>query len=275
MCFGSPRVVVGCCETNSPSAAAEAAWQDLLVLSACETGLVGSLGGDELAGLAQAFFHAGARSLVVSLWQVNDLATASLMSGFYSARKLGLDKASALTQAMSQVRAQQKWSHPFYWDAFVMMGDWNRISQLGKTPWVQHTGGGCFRCVYDFLYIAPSAHREPSFPRAKIIPEVVEDALDGKFGIPRVFFAVRQGDVSAPLFDGLKELLDDVASASLDANPSRERCEMQSPVHVHVSRVGLADGVHGMIKGAQNRIFERFGVERFRAEHGGVVVDTP
>jgi CHAT domain-containing protein len=56
------------------------------------------------------------------------------MSGFYSARKLGLDKASALTQAMSQVRAQQKWSHPFYWDAFVMMGDWNRISQLGKTP---------------------------------------------------------------------------------------------------------------------------------------------
>jgi len=87
-----------------------------------------------LAGLAQAFFHAGARSLVVSLWQVNDLATASLMSGFYSARKLGLDKASALTQAMSQVRAQQKWSHPFSWDAFVMMGDWNRISQLGKTP---------------------------------------------------------------------------------------------------------------------------------------------
>ena len=52
---------------------------DLLVLSACESGVVGSLGGEELAGLSQAFLQAGVRSLLVSLWQVNDLATAALM----------------------------------------------------------------------------------------------------------------------------------------------------------------------------------------------------
>jgi len=97
---------------------------DLLVLSACQTGMAGSLGGDEMAGLAQAFLQAGARSLLVSLWAVNDPATAELMTAFYAARQAGADKARALGQAMDHVHAQPKWAHPYYWGAFVLMGDW-------------------------------------------------------------------------------------------------------------------------------------------------------
>jgi hypothetical protein len=97
---------------------------DLLVLSACQTGMAEALGGDEMAGLAQAFLQAGARSLVVSLWSVNDPATAVLMTAFYAARQAGADKALALSQAMAEVRARDGWSHPYYWGAFVLMGDW-------------------------------------------------------------------------------------------------------------------------------------------------------
>jgi len=97
---------------------------DLLVLSACQTGIGGSLGGDELAGLAQAFLYAGARSLLVSLWSVNDPATAALMTAFYAEREAGADKAEALRRAMDYVSSQPQWKHTFFWGAFVLMGDW-------------------------------------------------------------------------------------------------------------------------------------------------------
>ncbi|PWT91255.1 MAG: hypothetical protein C5B54_05630 [Acidobacteria bacterium] len=98
---------------------------DLLVLSACESGQVGPLGGEELAGLSQAFLQAGVRSLLVSLWQVNDPATATFMRAFYTARQNGADKAQALRQAMTYLQKDPRWSHPYYWGAFVLMGDWD------------------------------------------------------------------------------------------------------------------------------------------------------
>ncbi len=98
---------------------------DLLVLSACESGQVGSLGGEELAGLSQAFLQAGVRSLLVSLWQVNDPATATLMQAFYTSRQEGADKAQALRQAMTQLQQNLHWAHPYYWGAFVLLGDWD------------------------------------------------------------------------------------------------------------------------------------------------------
>src|SRR5205807_4335662 len=97
---------------------------DLLVLSACESGQVGSLGGEELAGLSQAFLQTGVRSLLVSLWRVNDPATAAFMQAFYTARQAGADKALALRQAMTQIQLDLRWSHPYYWGAFVLEGDW-------------------------------------------------------------------------------------------------------------------------------------------------------
>src|SRR5215216_662297 len=85
---------------------------DLLILSACETGMAQALGGDELAGLGQAFLQGGARSVIVSLWSVNDSATAALMKVFYEARHAGVDNAEALSQAMIQIEEQEKWHHP-------------------------------------------------------------------------------------------------------------------------------------------------------------------
>jgi hypothetical protein len=95
---------------------------DLLILSACETGMAQSLGGDELAGLAQAFLQAGVQSVIVSLWSVNDWSTAALMKSFYQGRRAGADKAQALKQAMTEV--QEQWRHPYHWGAFVLMGNW-------------------------------------------------------------------------------------------------------------------------------------------------------
>jgi hypothetical protein len=98
---------------------------DLLVLSACETGLGASLGGDELAGLGRAFMYAGVRSMLVSLWKINDMATAELMAAFYDAYCGGADKAEALSQAMGKIRAQQRWQHSYYWGSFILMGNWD------------------------------------------------------------------------------------------------------------------------------------------------------
>ncbi|MFL5588390.1 MAG: CHAT domain-containing protein [Ktedonobacteraceae bacterium] len=97
---------------------------NLLVLSACESGRVGSLGGEELAGLSQAFLQAGVRSLLVSLWRVSDPATAALMQAFYSAWQGETDKAQALRQAMTRIQQDPSWSDIYYWGAFVLMGDW-------------------------------------------------------------------------------------------------------------------------------------------------------
>ena len=98
---------------------------DMLVLSGCETGVADVQGGDELAGLAQAFLQAGARALVVSLWAVDDAATASLMAAFYQAsRRMRADGANALREAMNQVRTADNWNHPYFWGGFIFIGAW-------------------------------------------------------------------------------------------------------------------------------------------------------
>jgi tetratricopeptide (TPR) repeat protein len=98
---------------------------EFMILSACQTGMAGALSGDEMAGLTQALLYAGARSLLVSLWEVNDPATAYLMSRFYQGWGKGLDKAVALQSAMEEVRqASTDWAHTYYWGAFVLVGDW-------------------------------------------------------------------------------------------------------------------------------------------------------
>lgn len=102
---------------------------DFLVLSACETGKTGALAADEMAGLSQALFYAGARSLLVSLWIVNDAATSDLMTDFYKRwrndRKTK-DKTIALHMATEAFRnsARRKWDHTHYWGAFTLVGSW-------------------------------------------------------------------------------------------------------------------------------------------------------
>ena len=96
---------------------------ELVVLSACETGLADSLGGNELAGLGQAFLHAGARTVLMSLWRVDDEATSVLMGTFYDQLAAGVDGSTALARGAARVREQPRWEHSAFWGAFVLLGD--------------------------------------------------------------------------------------------------------------------------------------------------------
>lgn len=99
---------------------------DLVVLSACNTaGSDGKLGGDALSGLAESFFFAGARSLVASHWQVPSSATAQLMTAMFSTLGPTLNggASEALKVAQSRLIAKKETAHPFFWAAFVLIGD--------------------------------------------------------------------------------------------------------------------------------------------------------
>ncbi len=96
---------------------------DLVVLSACETGLGRRLAGEGLVGLSRAFFYAGAQSLVVSLWKVADSSTADIMIEFHRRLIQGEDKASALRGAKLEAIRSSARSHPFHWAPFILTGD--------------------------------------------------------------------------------------------------------------------------------------------------------
>lgn len=91
----------------------------LVVLSGCSTGL-GRLSGDGLLGLTRAFLYAGAPSLIVSYWDISDVATVYLMDRFYAALGRGLGKAAALRTA--QLEARRRYPHPAFWAGFALIG---------------------------------------------------------------------------------------------------------------------------------------------------------
>ncbi|MDQ1728556.1 MAG: hypothetical protein QOD33_681 [Pyrinomonadaceae bacterium] len=98
---------------------------ELVVLSACETGLGKEIKGEGLVGLTQGFMYAGARRVVVSLWNVNDKATAELMARFYRGMlKENKTPAAALRSAQMEMSRQPQWQSPYYWAAFTLQGDW-------------------------------------------------------------------------------------------------------------------------------------------------------
>jgi CHAT domain-containing protein/Tfp pilus assembly protein PilF len=99
---------------------------ELVVLSACETGLGKDVTGEGLDGLTRAFMYAGARRLVVSLWNVNDKATAALMQRLYTEMlRSNKTPAAALRAAQIEMLRSKQWQSPYYWAAFVMQGEWN------------------------------------------------------------------------------------------------------------------------------------------------------
>lgn len=94
---------------------------DLVVLSACQTG-VGEVRDDGVFGLQRGFKKAGASTLLMSLWSVNDAATMTMMNNFYSALMEGRGKYEAFRHALQQVRAQG-FDDPYYWASFIMLDD--------------------------------------------------------------------------------------------------------------------------------------------------------
>jgi len=98
---------------------------ELVVLSACQTGLGQEIKGEGLVGITRGFMYAGAARVVVSLWSVNDKATSELMTKFYRKMlKEGQSPAAALRAAQVEMWQQKAWQSPFYWAAFVMQGEW-------------------------------------------------------------------------------------------------------------------------------------------------------
>ena len=95
---------------------------DLVTLSACETGL-GRVGrGDEQWGFVRTFLAAGAKSVAVSLWDVNDESTRLLMETFYQGYRGGEGRAAALSAAQRALLADPATSTPFHWAAFSVWG---------------------------------------------------------------------------------------------------------------------------------------------------------
>ena len=92
---------------------------DLVTLSACETGLGKVANGDDVIGLTRGFLYAGARSIVASLWEVDDAATAQLMESFY--RNLA-DHGKRDALRLAQIETRQRYPQPWYWAAFNLLG---------------------------------------------------------------------------------------------------------------------------------------------------------
>lgn len=96
----------------------------LVVLSACETGLGAYAGGEGILGLSRSFILAGARSLVVSLWPIDDRSSGLFMGHFYQAVKGGQSTGEALWTTRKRMVAESPFKHPYYWAPLIALGDW-------------------------------------------------------------------------------------------------------------------------------------------------------
>jgi len=102
----------------------------LVTLSACQSGASAVGGGDELVGFSRAFLYAGAASLLMTWWRVEDRATACLMDRFYQALLEGQRKPTALRQAqLALLRGEEgaRYRHPYFWAPFFLVGDRGRV----------------------------------------------------------------------------------------------------------------------------------------------------
>ena len=122
---------------------------DLVVLSACRTGLGKDMRGEGLIGLTRGFMHAGASSVVASLWKVDDEATSELMKYFYANMlQQGMPPAKALRAAQNTLRQNSQWQSPHFWAGFTLQGEFREPirlpvpAQTGASLAVQRAVGG-------------------------------------------------------------------------------------------------------------------------------------
>ncbi len=98
---------------------------ELVVLSGCSTALGKEIKGEGLIGLTGGFMYAGSKSVVSSLWQIDDAGTASVMKNFYvKMLKEGLAPSTSLRAAQLEAWRSEKWHAPYYWAAFIHQGEW-------------------------------------------------------------------------------------------------------------------------------------------------------
>ncbi len=93
---------------------------ELVTLSGCSTGLNAIVGGDELLGLVRGVLYAGARTVLLTLWDAHDMSTADFMESFYGHLRSSPHKARAMQLAMQDLR--ERYPHPFHWAPFILVG---------------------------------------------------------------------------------------------------------------------------------------------------------
>ncbi len=103
---------------------------EMVVISGCDSGISKFQGGDAIYGLQRAIAIAGARSSLLSLWEVDDSATAAFMHSYYKNLKSGKTRAKALATTQKEFRKHVNidWRHPFIWAAFQLSGDWGEMN---------------------------------------------------------------------------------------------------------------------------------------------------
>jgi CHAT domain-containing protein len=119
---------------------------ELTVLSACQTALGKDIKGEGFVGLTHGFISAGSKSVVASLWKVDDRATAFLMGDFYeSMLQKGMSPAAALRSAKLKMIREKRWSAPYYWAGFVLQGEYANRIDVDRHGW--------FRPVLVLLFL--------------------------------------------------------------------------------------------------------------------------
>ncbi len=138
---------------------------DLVVLSACDTGIGKEVKGEGVMSLTNAFLQSGAKSVVSSLWKVDDNATKELMTDFYRGMASdGLTASAALRNAQIKMYNDPRFKSPFYWAAFTVQGDYSRVPQIsrGFGAWVYVAG------MFPFLLFGIYRNRRFLTQRRKI-----------------------------------------------------------------------------------------------------------
>ena len=111
---------------------------ELTVLSACQTALGKDISGEGLVGLTHSFMSAGSKSVVASLWKVDDRATANLMGHFYeSLLQQKMSTGAALRAAKLKTITETQWGQPFYWAGFVLQGEYTNRIAVEDNGWFQ------------------------------------------------------------------------------------------------------------------------------------------
>ena len=127
---------------------------DMVVLSACETGIGELQRGEGIISLARGFSYAGAKSIITTLWSVNDASTKELMESFYQYLKDGQTKDAALRQAkLDYLNAHTNdEAHPFFWAGFIPIGDMSVIEPISAFHWWWMIGGLLFVGMIWFIF---------------------------------------------------------------------------------------------------------------------------
>jgi CHAT domain-containing protein len=95
---------------------------EIVALTACQTGLGKRTAGEGTMGMGRAFQYAGAKSVLMSLWSVSEVASVKLVKSFFEHIKAGKCKPEALELARSELR-KGIWNHPFFWAGFILVGE--------------------------------------------------------------------------------------------------------------------------------------------------------